>query len=77
MLGKIDYKVIDEDEALMDITVFIDEHKFRNLMNEKKKENYMFFIIDKSGSMCNEIDNVRNCAKKCIEKHFNKNKNKA
>ena len=70
MIGEINYDIISESEALLDIKVFLTEDAFSKIMDKNKKNNHIFFVIDRSGSMSNCIDEVRGCAKRCVEQHF-------
>ena len=70
MIGEIHYDIISETDALLDIKVFLSEDLFNKMMDKNKRNNHIFFVIDRSGSMHNCIDEVRGCAKRCIEQHF-------
>lgn len=69
-LGYIDYMLIGEDDALMDISVLMTEECYRNVVLKNKKQNHIFVVIDRSASMSSVIDKVRECAENCIKQHF-------
>ena len=50
-LGKIEYDIIDCNKALVNIMVYVDGAKFKDLLKRRKIERKVFIVVDKSGSM--------------------------
>lgn len=74
MIGKIEYSIVSDSEALMDIQFVLSEDYLNHLYDKNKHNKHLFFVIDRSGSMSNCIDEVRECAKRCIQQHFTQKK---
>ncbi len=66
ILGKIEYKIISVDEALLDINLFVSASEFKDIMRKNKEQNYIYIIVDRSGSMSGVIEHVKQCTIKCV-----------
>ena len=54
ILGKIEYKVIDENQAIANIQFQLKTQLFEKIMRERLEKHLLEIVIDKSGSMAGE-----------------------
>ena len=54
ILGKIEYKVIDENQAIANIQFQLKRQLFDSIMRERLQKHLLEIVIDKSGSMAGQ-----------------------
>lgn len=51
LTGDIKYQVVNQQGAIMEVKVFLDQDKFKKYQEARNRKQKLVFCIDKSGSM--------------------------
>lgn len=77
ILGDIKYEIVNEKQAILNITLELSKLKYQELKAAKMENSLIFIVIDRSGSMHALIDDIKASSKNLLQSYLAKYHEKA